>query len=151
ATKKSLESKRIRVRKAFIDGDLHPEQFRECMSDLDTLLKSLELNECEIRNRELTVWDAIQTVLDSAKALRNLDELTSQGVKGNFRCVGENHTLTLGKLKIDVHPVLRLFTTLEPPVRCSESGKLGVSKPQFQLWCRAVDTARKIAREQQTE
>lgn len=150
ATKKSLESKRIRVRKAFIDGDLLPEQFRECMSDLDASLKSLELNESEIRNRELTVWDAVQTVLDSAKALRNLDELTIQGVKGNFRCVGENHTLTLGKLKIDVHPVLRLFTTLEPPVRCSESGKLGVSKPQFQLWCRAVDEARKIAREQRT-
>lgn len=130
-----------------IDGELTSDEFLAVKEKLKAqeVLVQKDIDRNQMAGTALD--ELILAKLDSAVALRSPESLTTNVLKGHIRSVGENHTLTLGKLSLSIDPIIQKIATFEPRAIGSERAKADDYFGKNPGWLACLDEARTFVRE----
>jgi hypothetical protein len=86
--------------------------------------------------------------IHATRILLSPEILPHNVTRSMLRSLGDIHTLTLGKLKISIDPIIKILAGFEPTADCSESLKTIPQYAHCPVWYTRCYQARTFARVQ---
>lgn len=129
-----------------LDGEISPTEFQNLKEKLNSQIAEIESKMHVMGSIEEEVEKYILNKIHATRILFSPDLLPHNVTRSMLRSLGDIHTLTLGKLKISIDPVIRAMAGLEPTADSSESLKSSSQSALCPVWYKRCDKARKIAR-----
>jgi site-specific DNA recombinase len=131
-----------------LDGELSPNEFQNLKQTLKAQITEHESKMRFMGTIEEEVEKYILNKIHATRILFNPQILPHQVTRSMLRSLGDIHTLTLGKLKISIDPVIQILAGIEPSADSSESAKLRPQNALCPIWYTRCYEARMIARAQ---
>ncbi|MBS1712975.1 MAG: recombinase family protein [Armatimonadetes bacterium] len=129
-----------------LDGEIDPGAYRLRKDRIESKLLQLKTQKERATNREQLALRVAYEQLDRAiEAESWMQEERNLATLGKLMPLVGQSTLTLGKLQIELHPILREIAAFEPLQNGSERPQRGDSVPKSSVWWALVRELRKIS------
>ncbi len=142
---KSLEERIERLTDLRLDGEIDAESFKTRKIELQERLSKLKGHKAQSEDMEQRMLRLAYEKLDRAVEAEELsgEDHDSYALGKLIQMIG-HATLTLGKLNIDLHPLLREIATFKPLRNGSERPQRGNVLPSNSVWWTLLNDIRKI-------
>lgn len=135
-----LEQRNARLLEIRANAEISAEEYQRVRPQYDRELGLARLVAENIRDRrqtaETSLVNVIAFVRNAAPTFSNAPEKTQRQIA---TMMAESRVLTLGKLSMTLHPLLREFAALEPPKRVQQQKRQRISSSASPLMCSIVD------------
>ena len=143
-----LLERMARLTELRLDGELSSEEYQNMKQKLKANIDQIESKMRVMGSLEEEIEKYILNKIQATRVLFSEDILPHNVTRSMLRSLGDVHTLTLGKLKISIDPIIRAMAGLEPTADSSESLKPSSQNALCPMWYTRCYEARKIARSQ---
>jgi site-specific DNA recombinase len=128
-----------------LDGELNPVEFQNLKEKLKAQLAETESKIRVMGSIEEEVEKYILNKIHATRILLSPEILPHNVTRSMLRSLGDIHTLTLGKLKISIDPIIKILAGFEPTADCSESLKPSPHNALCPVWYTRCHQARTFA------
>lgn len=141
------ERKLERLREMRIDEEITADEYREQKGKVERELSHALSRKEEALDKEESALRRVREKFLLAAAAEGYEDEEFARRRGMALALGGIHYLTLGELRISMHPLLRKVAALGPLRNSSETPKMGDFVPANSFWCTFIEDILTSARE----